>query len=159
MLVLLVVLALPPQLPADACTLLNPADLSAFGANATPHNSDMAAAGQTVKGCMWRVGTGMVAVSVARTAGTPAERQANMAIMEQTYNKLKAQGWTEEKQEFAGGMCAALAPPAAQKDSPFTTGCFIEAKGMLVSASSLGKSKVAIEQVKPLLEKMIRRLP
>ena len=164
MLPLLALLALPPQLPANVCTLLKPADLSALGA-ATPHNSDMEVSegptkGQKVKGCVWQIGkTGMVAISISPVPADAAARQAGLAVIEQTYNQLKSQGWTEEKQEIPGGMCALLTPPASQKDDPNTTGCFTESKGFAVSVSAVGKTKVAIDQVKPLLDKVVQRLP
>jgi hypothetical protein len=39
------------------------------------------------------------------------------------------------------------------------TGCLAEAKGMAISVSSLGKTRVPVDQVKPLLDKVIQRLP
>jgi len=151
------------QAPADACTLLKPADLSPFGAT-NPRTSDMEvpsgpAQGQKVKGCMWQVGKeGMLAISFAAAPQDPAARQAGLAMIEQTYNQLKAKGWTEQRQEFAGGMCAALAPPATEKGAPFTTGCMTEARGMALSVSALGKTKVEIAQLKALLDKLVQRL-
>lgn len=163
LLALLTVLSVPPQLPADACALLKRADLSAFGTAGAPRNADMVvdsgpASGQTVKGCMWKVGSdGMIAISVARLP-TGAAHQAGLAMLEQTYNRLKAQGWSEEKQDITGGRCALLTPPAAEKDAPITTGCMAEAKGLAVSVSALGKTRVTIEQVKALLDLLVQRL-
>ena len=166
MLLTLLALSLPPsQAPSDACALLKPADLSALGPTAIPHNSDMEVPsgpgkGQLVRGCMWQIGQqGMIAISVAPSPKDASTRQAGLAMLEQTYNQLKARGWTEEKEDLAGGgKCALLIPPASESDAPITTGCFAEAKGLAVSVSALGKTKVSIEQVKELLGKVVERL-
>jgi hypothetical protein len=95
-------------------------------------------------------------LSAFGTTGAP--HQAGLAMLEQTYNRLKAQGWSEEKQDITGGRCALLTPPAAEKDAPITTGCMAEAKGLAVSVSALGRTRVTIEQVKALLDLLVQRL-
>jgi len=52
-----------------------------------------------------------------------------------------------------------MTPPASQKDGPLMNGCLAEAKAMAISVSSLGKTRVPIDTVKPLLDKVVQRLP
>jgi len=56
-------------------------------------------------------------VAVIRAA-TGASRQAGLAKMAQVFDTLKAQGWTEERKEFANGRCVLMTPPAASKAPP-----------------------------------------
>jgi hypothetical protein len=162
-LVLLVTLA-PAQPALDACALLKATEVGpAIGGTGAPHNSDMVipsgpAKGQTMHMCSWTNEKGGM-LSVAAIRVTADSKEAGMALIERVYATLKAQGWTEKSQAIAGGKCSVMTPPATLKDTPVTTGCFAEAKGMGVAVGSMGATRVPIEKVKPLLNKAIKRLP
>jgi hypothetical protein len=158
--------SVPAQQPPDACSLLTATELgAAFGGTVTPHKSNLVipdgpAKGQPLNACMWSVGEGgMFSVSVMRAPQDAAARQAGLAKIEQTYAQLRAQGWTEVSKDVPGAKCALMTPPVSLRDAPVMTGCLAEAKGMAISVSSLGKTRVQVDQVKPLLDKVIQRLP
>ena len=154
----------PAQAPLDACALLTATEVGAtLGATATPRQSDMVipsgpAKGQTMRLCTWSNQQGGM-ISVAAIRITPGSTTSGLAILEQALATLKAQGWTEESKAFAGGKCLVMTPPASLTDAPVSTGCFAEAKGMGVSVGSMGKTRVPMEKVKPLLDKIVQRLP
>jgi len=117
--------------------------------------------GETMGTCMWKVGEqGMVSVSVIRAA-QGAQREAGLARMNQAFETLKAKGWKEEKKDYGNARCAMLTPPTSQaENTPVSTGCMAEAKGMGISVGSMApKKSAAIDQVKALLDKAISRLP
>jgi hypothetical protein len=152
------------QAPLDACALLTPTEVGAtLGATATPRPSEMIipsgpAKGQTMRLCTWSDQQGGM-LTVAAIRITPGSTTSGLAILEQALATLKASGWTEESKDFAGGKCLVMTPPASLTEAPVSTGCFAEAKGMGVSVGSMGKTRVPMEKVKPLLDKLIQRLP
>ena len=96
-------------------------------------------------------------LSVAKVP--PGSHEAFMAKLNEIYATLKAQGWTEEKKDFGRVSCELMTPPPGKKDDPVTTGCFAEAKGMVVSISTLGKTRIPMEKVKALVDSAIARFP
>jgi len=151
-----------------ACSLLTAAEIGAAvgGKVGDSRESDIVipegpAKGETMGSCMWRVGDqGMVSVSVIRAA-QGAQREAGLAKMNQAFETLKAKGWKEEKKVYGNARCAMLTPPTSQaENTPVSTGCMAEAKGMGISVGSMApKKSAAIDQVKALLDKAISRLP
>ena len=149
-----------------ACSLLTAAEITAAvgGTAGQPQESDLVvpdgpSKGDTMGMCSWRTGEqNTVSVAVIRAA-TGASRQAGLAKMAQVFDTLKAQGWTEERKEFANGRCVLMTPPAASKGIPVSTGCFAEAKGMGLSVGHNGGTRVSMDKVRTLLDKAIARLP
>jgi hypothetical protein len=78
--------------------------------------------------------------------------------MAQVFDVLKAQGWSEERKDFANGRCVLMTPPAA-RGLPVSTGCFAEAKGVGLSVGHNGATRASIDRVRTLLDKAIGRLP
>jgi len=153
--------------PIAACSLLTAAEVSnAVGAPAgTPQERDTAiptgpSKGETMHTCTWRIEErDMVVLNVIR-APQGTQREAGFALLNQIFDTLKAQGWTEERKDFSNGRCSIMAPPPSAQDMPLSTGCFAEAKGMSVGVGWMsGQKTIAIEKVKALLDKAIGRLP
>jgi hypothetical protein len=150
-----------------ACSLLTPGEVSAAVGEkvGSAQESDIVipsgpSKGETMGTCMWPVGEGgMVSVSVIRAA-KGAQREAGLTRLNQAFEVLKARGWQEEKKDFASARCSIMTPPSAKENAPISTGCMAEAKGMGISVGSMSaKKKVAIDNVKTLLDKAIGRLP
>jgi hypothetical protein len=153
--------------PMPACALLTAADVgNAVGTPAgPPHESDMViptgpSKGETMDTCTWRIDEqSMVVLNVVR-APQGAQREAGFALLNQIFDTLKAQGWTEERTDFGNGRCSIMTPPPSAQDVPLSTGCFAEAKGMGIGVGWIsGQKTIAIEKVKALLDKAIGRLP
>jgi hypothetical protein len=141
-----------------ACSLLNTNDIAGVTGSKVGegHENDMG----TTAGCMWKLGEqGMVTVNVV-PAATGAAREAGLAKLHQVMDKLKSQGWKEDKQTFGGVVCATLTPPPSQKSMPVAAGCMGEAKGMAMSVGSMSPgSAVPIPKMKALFDKATSRLP
>lgn len=150
-----------------ACTLLTANEIStALGTQpgASKENNftipEGPSKGDTMASCMWPLaGMDVVTLSAVR-ALQGAQRDAALADLDNEANDMKAHGWTEERQSIAGARCSIMAPPAAEKDAPVMTGCFVEAKGMALSVGAMNKTKkLAMQPVKDLLDKAVARLP
>jgi hypothetical protein len=150
-----------------ACSLLNTDDIAGVTGgkvgegheNTTPIPSGPQK-GESMAGCMWKLGDqGMVTVNVL-PAATGAAREAGLAKLRQVKEKLKSQGWKEDKQTFGSTVCATLTPPPSQKSMPVAAGCMGEAKGMAVSVGSMSPgSAVPLPKMKALFDKATSRLP
>jgi hypothetical protein len=122
--------------PSQVCSLLTSSDISSVGATgqgiegAMP-TSDGPSKGDTVKLCSWRMPTGGLHLSIGKTP-QGVSRDAFTAKLNESFAALKAQGWTEEKKDFGRVSCELMTPPSGKQDLPMTTGCFAEAKGMVV---------------------------
>ena len=116
--------------------------------------------GETLAGCMWKLGDrGMVSVNVINAA-TGAAREAGLAKLREGIEKLKSQGWKQDRQTFGNVVCSTMTPPPSQKNMPNAVGCMGEAKGMGISVGSLSPdSAVAIPKIKALFDKAASRLP
>jgi len=150
-----------------ACTLLTPAEIStALGTQPGPSHEDSFAIpdgpskGDRMASCMWPLtGMDMVTVSAVR-ALQGAQRDAALTDLDNAASDMKSHGWTEERQDIGGARCSTMAPPAAEKDAPMMTGCFVEAKGVALSVGAMNKTKkLAMQPVKDLLDKAVARLP
>ena len=149
-----------------ACSLLMAADVTAAvgGAPEPPQESEFVVPDGPSKGdamgmCTWPTEGGQSSVSVAvARATTGASREAALARMAQVFDVLKAQGWSEERKDFANGRCVVMTPPAG-KGLPVSTGCFAEAKGLGISVGHNGPTRVSMDRVRMLLDKAIGRLP
>ena len=155
------------QAPAHACTLLTVAEIgSAVGGQVgSSQESSITipngpSKGQTMAGCMWKVGDrDMVSINVI-PALQGAEREAGLAGLNKVFEGLKAKGWTEDKRTIGNARCSVMTPPASQKDVPLMSGCMAEAKGLALSVGSMSPTKqAAMEQLKTLLDKATTRLP
>jgi hypothetical protein len=144
--------------PMNACALLTSSEIVAAGGGATPVENDL---GGTGVGCMWG-GAGnhnMISVSIAPSP-QGASREALFAKLNETNQRLKAQGWTEVKNDFGNGTCSAMTPPASSKKAtPAMTSCLADVKGKLVNVVYMSLTGAPIEKVKPLLDKAIGRVP
>lgn len=149
-----------------ACSLLTSAEIGAAVGGTVGQLREHAivvregpSKGETMGMCTWRTGSeGSVAVAIVR-APQGAQRDAGLAQFKQTFQTLKAQGWSEEKKDFSNGMCALMTPPPPGTDMPISTGCFAESKGMGISVGHNGSARVPMDKVKTLLDKAIGRLP
>lgn len=164
---LLACAALPPAAGAEMhpCSLLTQGELGAAGVgevSATVENfmpiPEGAAKGATMGICMWKVGETMISLG---TVSVPqgADRAFAMAKLEEVYTALRSKGWNEERRELGGARCSAMTPPPSEQDSPHMSACLAEARGMLISVTALGRSVLAIEKVKSLLDAASARLP
>ena len=148
--------------PEQICSSLTASDLSAIGATGPGVPAEMAMSkdpkAETTKMCSWRMPSGGIHVSVGKMP-PGMTMDILMAEMTKPYTKLKAQGWTEQKKDFSNMKCSLFTPPAAQHDSPTTTNCIAEAKGMIVTAATVSKVPLAIDKVKVLLDSAIAHLP
>src|ERR1700694_4892097 len=88
--------------PLHACSLLTAAEVGdAVGTPAGPsQESDTVipkgpSKGETMGTCMWRIDEqSMVSINVVR-APQGAQREAGFALLDQIFDTLKAEGWTE----------------------------------------------------------------
>lgn len=151
----------------QACSLLTADEITGVtGAKAGPgHETDIPIAtgpqkGETLAGCMWKLGEqGMVTANVI-AAATGAAREAGLARLHQGVEKLKSQGWKQDRQTFGSVVCSTMTPPPSQKSMPVAVGCMGEAKGMGISVGSMSPgSAVAIPKMKALFDKATSRLP
>lgn len=151
----------------QACSLLRADEITGLtGAKASEgqENDTLLSSGpqkgETLAGCMWKLGErGMVNVNVI-PAPTGAAREAGLAKLHEVMDKLKSQGWKQDKQTFGSVVCSTMTPPPSQKGMPVAVGCMGEAKGMGVSVGSMSPgSAVAISKVKALFDKATSRLP
>ena len=115
--------------------------------------------GETLAGWMWKLGEqGMVNVSVIRAA-TGAAREAGLAKLREGIEKLKSQGWKQDRQTFGSVVCSTMTPPPSQKSMPIAVGCMGEAKGLGISVGSMSPgSGVALPKIKALFDKATSRL-
>ena len=154
-----------------ACSLLTEEDIAGAlaGKAGEGHPTDMQRSsgpqkGQTLYGCMWKVGAqDMLSVTVM-AAMTGAAREAGLAKMRQGFETLRQKGWTEEKQTFGGGVCLTMTPPASEPKAgghtPLMAGCMGEAKGMAISVGTMSPTtKYALAKIKALYDKVVSRLP
>lgn len=160
----------PPMFAAEKpCSMLTGAELSAATGAKVGEGQDTTmvipsgpAKGQTMLGCMWRVGeVGMVSISLIVAAKGP-EREAGLARLREGTKKLEAQGWKRETKEFSDAKCSVLTPPASQEHSPIMTGCMAEAKGMGLSVGHMTgpmDKSIGMDNVHTLLETVVSRLP
>ena len=144
------------------CSLLTATDVTAVGATGEGIPGEMAISegptkGDTMKMCSWRLQAGGLHVSVA---GMPQgmSRDAVVAELNKNYAALKAQGWTEEKRDFGPVSCNLMTPPAGNQDAPTTTSCLVLAKGMMVSAATITKTRMPMEKLRTLVDSAAGRL-
>ena len=144
------------------CSLLTASDVAAVGATGAGIETTMPMSqgptkGESLKLCNWRLTNGGLHLSIARVPpGT--SRESLTALLNQSYGKLKAKGWTEEKKDFGNISCSAMTPPPGSQDDPATTGCLTETKGMMISIATLSKTKIPMEKAKALVESAAGRL-
>ena len=128
LLILVPAIALAQKLPAG-CPLLTAAEIGAATGMKVgqPHETDMTlpqGQGQ-MSGCMWKLGDrGTVNLSVMRAPASKQDREKGLAGLRQTYEALKAQGWTVTETKFGADMlCNVATPPTAQSEqAPEMTG-------------------------------------
>jgi len=150
-----------------ACTLLTVKELSELvgmtvGAGAPTETviPSGLAKGQTVRGCQWRAGEkGMVSVSMIQ-APNAEQRAAGMARMNQVYDKLKAQGWTQKRETFGSSItCSTLIPPTNDGSTPSMSGCMGEAKGQGIGVGFMYPgTTLPIAKVKALFDRASSRI-
>lgn len=147
------------------CSLLTVAEVTAaLGPSKTGVESEMpvpgAPAGAKMSMCSWPLtgaGGGGLHLSLAKLPPTASFDQL-VALSNQSYDALKAKGWTEEKKDFGGMKCLLAKPPGGNASDPFTSNCMTAAKGMIISAASLTKTAVPVEKIKVLVDAAVGRL-
>lgn len=163
--------AQPSGKKLQVCALLTSSELAALGASGQGDESETMiteglAKGQPMRMCGWTIppqGSVMISV-VQRPPGAPpinetAAHDAEIAQMTEAFKSMKAQGWQEEIKDFGSIRCMVHTPPASLKPSVISTGCFGIAKGAGISIGANTKTRVAIETLKPLMDKVVARLP
>lgn len=176
-LALIMLMAWPATFPAHAaskykaCSLLTAAELEAVVRVrvAAPEDVDVPITegpfkGETMSICSWGMGStvgaaGYVTLSVMRAPKNAQERAAGLAMLRETDEQLKRQGWTIKNVALGGVECATYQPPAGA-NAPGGAGCAVEAKGFAFSLSIVGPTvAVTPQQVKALADKAVARLP
>jgi len=147
---------------AKPCSLLTANELSAAGATGQGVESSMPFPDGTPKGgtmnlCNWRMPTGGL-MMVASKMPPGVSREAIMTTLNQSWSELKTKGWAEEKKEFGGVSCFLMTPPAGDTRSPKPTSCTVLAKGMVLSITTMGTTRVPMENVKALIDSAAGRL-
>src|SRR5712692_2116765 len=66
--------------------------------------------GETMGTCSWAVKDGGFHLSVIR-APQGAQREAGLAKLNESFQTLTAQGWTQEKKDFGNAKCVLMTPP------------------------------------------------
>ncbi len=149
-----------------ACSLLTAAELEAVvrAKVTTPDDSDFTIPegplkGETVSSCTWTMGSAYVILSVQRTPRNPAQRAAALAMLRDTDEALKKQGWKIENVKIGKAECTIYRPPAGL-NAPSSAGCAMESKDFWLTLAILGTSvPVTPQQVKALADKAAARLP
>src|SRR4029077_19641197 len=100
---------------------------------------------------------GMVNLSLV-PAAKGASKADGIANMRQGFEKLKAQGWTQERKEFGSVVSPIMTPPAGRETMPLSTGCMGEAKGMAMGIGMAGKKRISMAAVKTLWDQAAKRL-
>jgi hypothetical protein len=144
------------------CPLLNSAEVGSIGATGQGIEGGMPipngpTKGETMKMCSWRMSNGGMHLSVARMPPGMALTTV-MAQLNGVYTQLKSQGWKEEDGDFGNVKCTLFTPPAGKPDDPMTTSCFALAKGMMMSISTLSKTRIPMDKVKALVDSAAGRL-
>lgn len=147
---------------AVPCALLTASDISTVGATGPGSSSSMpfadgTASGGTMNLCQWSMATGGLMLSIAKIPAS-LSREAVTTALNQSWGELKTKGWKEEKQQFGAVSCFLMTPPAGDKKSPNPTSCTVFNKGMVLSITALGTTRVEMEKVKALLDKAVGRL-
>lgn len=119
--------------------------------------------GEVVSTCNWAAGEGAagiyVSLSVTRGPRTPQERAEGLAILKDTFEKLKKQGWSIQKKDFGAVGCATARAPAGTSNNADWASCTTEKRGLGFSIYIAGAGlQVSMEQVKSLTEKAVSRI-
>jgi hypothetical protein len=153
-----------------ACSLLTAAEVEAVlkkkvskteeGDVTTPEGSYK---GEVVSGCQWIAGQGALGtyawLSVTRGPRNPQERAEGLAILKDTFEKLKKQGWSIQEKEFGGVGCATARAPAGTSGNADSASCAAEKRGLGFSIYIAGVGlQVSMEQVKSLTDKAVSRI-
>ncbi len=168
-LVLTLLLAWSTKMPAEAaskykaCSLLTAAELeAALGAKVSRTDegdiviNEGPYKGETMSSCSWVIGSSQASLNILRGPQTPAQRAAGLAVLRDTDEQLKKQGWTIVDVTIGGVTCANYRPPAGQNLPPVAS-CALESKGYALSLSVFGLNASA-QQVKTLIDKAVARL-
>jgi hypothetical protein len=149
-----------------ACSLLTAGEVVAVaGGTGASQESDLpvpqgGSKADAMTMCMWAAANhGMVSLSIVAAAHGP-EREASLAKIQAVFDRMKAQGWQEEKKAFDNETCLVMTPPKNSGTAPRAmTGCFGEAKGLAISVGYTGPGTIAIDRMKSLLDRALGRLP
>src|SRR5436190_6407088 len=165
----MLLLALVPTIALSqnppGCPLLTAAEIGAATGMKVgqPHETHMPlpkGQGQ-MGGCMWKLGDkGMVNLSVMRASTSKEDREKGLAGLRQTYEALKAQGWTVTETKFGADIiCNIATPPATESnETPAMTGCLTATKDFGLSVTVMGPHfKTPPEKVKALADDVVKR--
>lgn len=156
------------QKPPAACPLLTPEEIAAASSMKVgpSHATDIVipsgpAKGQTMTGCMWKLGDyGMLNISVIK-ASSPENAARGVAKLHEALAVLEARGWTVTDTKIGGTLCSTAVPPKSEQDStPSSTGCYASAKGFAYSVGVMAPhANVPPARVKTLADQIAKRLP
>lgn len=111
--------------------------------------------GEVQSGCSWNTAVGPSVIqawlTVIRAPRTPKERAEGLAIIKDTFEQLKKQGWSIQEKEFGGVGCATARAPAGTSGVADFASCAAEKRGLALSITIAGAGlQVSMEQVKSL---------
>lgn len=147
------------------CSLLTTAEVTAaLGSARAGIEGEMpvpgAPAGATMKTCSWPLAARGGGMYLSVTRMDPRVSFDSLVAMSfQTYDQLKAKGWTEDKKNFGGVKCLSVKPPAGDASAPLTTACMAQVKGMFLGATTMTKTPVPMDTVNTLMASAAGRLP
>jgi hypothetical protein len=147
---------------AKPCSLLTAKELSAVGATGQGVESSMPFPDGTPKGgtvtmCSWSMASGGLMMSTGKMPGV--SRETILTTVNQSWSQLKTKGWTEEKKEFGAVSCFLMTPPPGDTGAPKPTSCTVVSKeGMVLSITTMGTTRVPMENVKALIDSAAGRL-
>ena len=167
-LAVLALVVLSAQKPPAACPLLTPGEIAAatsmkVGAS---HATDIVipsgpAKGQTMTGCMWKLGdSGMLNISVVK-ASSPEGAARGVAKLHEALATLASRGWTISDTTISGTLCSTAVPPKSEQEHmPSSTGCYASAKGFAYSVGVMAPhANVPPARIKTLADSIAKRLP
>ncbi len=115
--------------------------------------------GEVMSGCNWIAGETHAWLTVIRGPRTPQERAESQAILRDTFEALKKQGWSVQEQVIGVVECVTGRPPAGTSGNPSFVGCGAEKGGLAFSISTMGTGvPISAEQVKSLSDKAASRI-
>lgn len=115
--------------------------------------------GEVVSSCQWIADQTFAWLSIMRGPRTPQERAEGLAILKDTFETLKKQGWSIQEKEFGGVGCTTGRAPAGTSGNPNFAGCAAEKGGLAFSIGIMGPGvQVSMEQVKSLADKAASRI-
>lgn len=115
--------------------------------------------GEVMSGCSWIAGETYASLGIARAPRNPKERAEFLAMVNDSLQTLKQQGWSIQEKTIGGVECATARPPKGTSGNPSFAGCSAEKGRLGFSISIMGAGvQVSLEEVKSLADKAAGRI-